>query len=436
VSSVAFSPDGSRIVTGSWDRMAKVWDARSATPPLDLKGHTGQVSSAAFSPEGSRIVTGSQDLTARVWDAPSGAPLLDLKGHSGEVSSVAFSPDGSRIVTGSHDGTAKVWDAPSGTLLLDLGGHRGAVIAAFSPDGSRIITRSADPTAKVWDACTGEELKREPIPPAPWPSPISPDGRLIAHPVGNRVELISLQPDEEELSYRRVLMQPNFRLYREAYDAATNARDAFAARFYLNLFPPAEQTRIRAEPIVKPLFARLLLRDDVLAALKAQPATDTEIQAACLKLAETWSESGLECNNAGWALVSAPGLPDANYQRGLRLAKAACRLEPEYGMFLNTLGVAQYRCGLMAEALATLTRSNELNHGMPEDLAFLALAQHRLGQSEKARATLRRVREVMKDPSRHPTAEARAFLREAETIELDHVFPADPFAGAEPSRQD
>ncbi len=58
-----------------------------------------------------------------------------------------------------------------------------------------------------------------------------------------------------------------------------------------------------------------------------------------------------------------PGWPDANYQRGLRLAKAACRLEPENVAFLNTLGVAQYRCGLMAEALATLTRSNDPEQG-------------------------------------------------------------------------
>ena len=91
--------------------------------------------------------------------------------------------------------------------------------------------------------------------------------------------------------------------------------------------------------------------------------------------------------------------------------------------------MAQYRSGLVAEALATLTRSNALNkENEPADLAFLALAQHRLGQSEKARDTLARLREVMKDPQRAGNPEAQAFLREAETIELDRVFPADPFA--------
>ncbi len=167
----------------------------------------------------------------------------------------------------------------------------------------------------------------------------------------------------------------------------------------------------------------------MLAALKAQPAADPEIQAVCLKLAGTWPESALQCNAAGWALVRDPGQPEADYQLGLRLAKAACRLEPENGDFLKTLGVAQYRCGLIAEALATLTRSNDLNKQKePADLAFLALAQHRLGQSEKARDTLGRLRALMKNPASARDPESQAFLREAEMIELDQVFPADPFA--------
>ncbi len=279
-----------------------------------------------------------------------------------------------------------MWDARTGTPLLDLRGHTGPVLsAAFSPDGARIVTGSSDETAKVWDASTGQELVGAPIPPATRLDQISPDGRWIAHILANRVELILLHPDEEELSARRLLMQPDFRLYREAYDAAMEANDAFAARFYLNLFPPPERALIRAEAIVKPLFARLLLRDDVLAALQAQPAADPETQAACLKLAGTWPESASACNEAGWAAVREPGLPDADYHRGLRLARAACRLEPENAAFLNTLGVAQYRCGLMAEALATLTRTNALNQEKdPANLAFLALAQHHLGLSDQA----------------------------------------------------
>jgi len=75
-----------------------------------LKGHSGMVWSVAFSPDGRRIVTGSLDNTAKVWDAQSGKELT-FKGHSEAIWSVAFSPDGTRVVTGSEDGKARVWRA-------------------------------------------------------------------------------------------------------------------------------------------------------------------------------------------------------------------------------------------------------------------------------------------------------------------------------------
>ena len=81
------------------------------------------VHSAAFSPDGSRIVTASDDKTARVWTAASGTLLAELKGHTDVVASAAFSPDGSRIVTASEDKTARVWRADTGTLLAELKGH-------------------------------------------------------------------------------------------------------------------------------------------------------------------------------------------------------------------------------------------------------------------------------------------------------------------------
>ncbi|MEO8427230.1 MAG: hypothetical protein ABI651_08980, partial [Verrucomicrobiota bacterium] len=79
--------------------------------PLSLIGHNGPVSSVSFSPDGLRIVTGSYDYTAKVWEVATGRELLTLKGHTRPVSSVAFSSDGQRIVTGSWDRTAKVWEA-------------------------------------------------------------------------------------------------------------------------------------------------------------------------------------------------------------------------------------------------------------------------------------------------------------------------------------
>jgi hypothetical protein len=118
-----------------------------------LGGHDGAVSSAAFSPDGSRIVTASDDNTARIWDAATVKEIAVLRDHDGPVTSAAFSPDGSHIVTASWDNTARIWDAATAKEIAVLRGHDNYVnSAAFSPDGSRIVTASSDKTARIWDA--------------------------------------------------------------------------------------------------------------------------------------------------------------------------------------------------------------------------------------------------------------------------------------------
>ena len=169
VQAVAFSPDGSRIVSAAGlrrplgeepgDTTLKVWDAASGAELATFTGHTSQVNAVAYSPDGSRIVSGSDDKTIKVWDAVGGAELATLAGHTGFVQSVAYSPDGSRIVSGSTDKTVKVWDAAGGAELATLSGHAELVWAvAFSLDGRRIVSGSADHTLKVWDAVSGAEL--------------------------------------------------------------------------------------------------------------------------------------------------------------------------------------------------------------------------------------------------------------------------------------
>jgi len=159
VYSAAFSPDGERVVTTSYDRTARLWDAKTGAALAVLQGHTGSVHSAAFSPDGERVVTASDDNTARLWDAKTGAALAVLEGHTGSVNSAGFSPDGTRVATASDDNTARLWDAKMGAALAVLEGHTDSVNSAgFSPDGTQVVTASDDNTARLWDAKTGATL--------------------------------------------------------------------------------------------------------------------------------------------------------------------------------------------------------------------------------------------------------------------------------------
>ena len=159
VSSAAYSPDGTRIVTSSIDKTVRIWDARTGIQLAILAGHGDAVNSASYSPDGARIVTASSDGAARVWDARTGGQLTVLSGHGDKVYSAAYSPEGTRIVTASKDHTARIWDARTGTQVTTLTGHGDAVNSAvYSPDGSRIVTASTDRTARIWDARTGAKL--------------------------------------------------------------------------------------------------------------------------------------------------------------------------------------------------------------------------------------------------------------------------------------
>ena len=112
--------------------------------------------------------------------------------------------------------------------------------------------------------------------------------------------------------------------------------------------------------------------------------------------------------------------PAAN-RLALRQAEAACHLEPDNGLYLNTWGVAQYRSCQYPEALKTLTQSDKINSAEfggshPADLAFLSMTHHQLGQKAQAAATLARLREVMKKPQWAANEEPENFLQEAETL--------------------
>jgi eukaryotic-like serine/threonine-protein kinase len=201
--SVAYSLDGKRIVSGTFDKTLKVWDAAAGRQILTLRGHTGAVSSVAYSPDGKRIVSGSLDSTLKVWDAGTGQETRTIKGHTAEVTSVAYSPDGKRIVSGSFDKTLKVWDAGTGQEIRTMKGRTDAVTSvAYSPDGKRIVSGGYDKSLKVWDAGTGQEiltLKGHTLP--VMSVAFSPDGRRLASGSSD-VKLWDAQTGQETLTLK------------------------------------------------------------------------------------------------------------------------------------------------------------------------------------------------------------------------------------------
>ncbi len=131
-----------------------------------------------------------------------------------------------------------------------------------------------------------------------------------------------------------------------------------------------------------------------------------------------------------WLVVRERNRAKQSYARALYVAECANYRRPKDGLILNTLGVAQYRLGRYADALATLTRSQKLNTtkegAHPDDLAFLAMAQHQLGNQNEARALLGRLRQVIKLPRWAQYPEAASFLQEAEQLIEDKAAGKGP----------
>jgi hypothetical protein len=120
---------------------------------LTLTGHADTVVSVAISPEGQTLVSGSGDMTIKVWELSTGKLMRTLTGHAAEVWSVAISPEGQTLVSGSQDMTIKVWELFTGKLVRTLTGHADPVRSvAISPDGQTLVSGSQDMTIKVWGA--------------------------------------------------------------------------------------------------------------------------------------------------------------------------------------------------------------------------------------------------------------------------------------------
>ncbi|MCL2443636.1 MAG: caspase family protein [Treponema sp.] len=182
VYSVAFSPDGRQIISGSGNHtyssagnfisgsgIIKLWDVNSGREIRTFNGHSHNVMSVAFSPDGKQIVSGSWDNTIILWDVASGQEIKVFSGYTSPVGSVAISPDGRQVITatrasiettGTLDNTIKLWDIFNGREIRRFFGHSNTVRSiAFNPNGRQILSGSSDDTIRLWETSTGINIR-------------------------------------------------------------------------------------------------------------------------------------------------------------------------------------------------------------------------------------------------------------------------------------
>ncbi len=394
VQSLAFSPDGSWMVTGNAGGTGHVWDSATGEQVLELVGHTDDILSVAFSPDGGYIASGSADASIRIWDSSTGQQTQLLAGHDGSVAAVAIRPDGTMIASASADRTIKTWDVASGKELGTLRGHAAQVqTISFHPDGWTLASGADDNIVKIWDVGGADAI-------------------LTLRGHDDHLTAVAFSPDGNRLA--SASLDRTVVLWNATKDAALD----------IDIVRAATMTERHARRAVEIAFANVRWPADALRNLEHDDSLSPPEKLAAKRIAHNTARSlAFRFEEECWDAIKVP-LEDYSFSfsHALVRAQAACEVMPNSPMFLKTLGAAQFRVGLYAQAVETLVRADQLitvcSEGYPSHLPFLAMSHFPLGNHMQARAVLSRLDHLMpayrNDPAvEQPCGEAKSLILDA-----------------------
>jgi hypothetical protein len=436
---VSFSPKGWLAVGGN-DHTVTIWNPDCGQKLFTLRDHEGPVCAVAFSPDG-RLASAGQDGLVRVWDAELANELFTITGHSGAVRSVAFSQDGRQLASGGDDEMIKVCDAATGVLLFDLQEHTGIIHGLAYSSCGRLASVGASKTIRIWDSSTGQQLvalgRREA---ATQCVAFSPNGQLMAAgtPEGGLIVLDGRPLTNDDINQRQALAlleslcSQEFSLAQilDRIREDRSIREPVGQQAE-NLAPTYRQGFVRreADRQIRALAEHFLPPEEVAQRISVNHALPEDIRQEALAQAEDYIAYPEDLVNTSRYTLRRSDMGAADRRLAVRRAQAACRLCPDNGSYVLTLGMAHYRQMEYRQALERLQQARRLdesagNSAAPALLAFLAMTQYHLGKHQEALRILEQLRDMMHHSPWSTQDEALAFLQEAEALIAGATAPA------------